>query len=568
MGINFDEFDVYKRALKEMFSKDDINIEEVDFDKVVSDLVKSKDYVDGEKYGLPSSYYLVMASTYIKAKKDIDRKLNTKIKEKAKSNEYRVVFIVKSLEEKISVNIPKKWLSRILYAKETNKSEYIITIRSRLDSIFYDPYVDEDDKKNSKVKPRGQLFIAKLRDLVSLYDEMGDSLFLKNVRFSLETDKNDVGLSLRRTLRENPEYFWFYSNGITLLADEVDYTKSNTIRVKKSDANIISVINGAQTISTCANYFYDNSISQDERKQAEKAYVLLRVITVDSENEKYADEKRKLENNISVSLNRQKPIDSEDLAFASDVVYYINSFQDESSLNFSFCRKGESQKDREYLLIDVAKYIMATNLQSPGKAKNAYRGYVLRIKDGTFERKDIFPKFMNEEDICEEFFSQYCLVNISDILYKAFSSYSHDLPNTSDEIYQSAKWLFDSGEYYFISLITRVIFELTKDSKINVSKARAEMVLKILSQDDVRKAIIEQYDHYIISVLRSIYEKNKKQEENNEETKITENSKFIVDYGALKNDYLYESYLIKHDTYNDFANSINEIVRLHEDRLR
>ena len=78
---------------------------------------------------------------------------------------------------------------------------------------------------------------------------------------------------------------------------------------------VVSVINGAQTITTAAEFWYDDIGSKDEnaeeiRERARKqARVLLRIMCV---NEDRKDCQAELDQ-ISISLNRQKPIKGEDI---------------------------------------------------------------------------------------------------------------------------------------------------------------------------------------------------------------------------------------------------------------
>ena len=191
-----------------------------------------------------------------------------------------------------------------------------------------------------KVYPKGQIFVARLYDIVRMYNEIGDSLFEKNVRFSLESDKNDVETSIHSTLENEPDYFWFYNNGITLLADKVNYSDSKSIEIFAVDGNKFSVINGAQTITACADFYYSPFIDEEKIDKAKSAYVMLRIISVyedkDAQDLDCEEEvegasrkgaKERLESKISVSLNRQKPIDEEDLAINSETVYMINNIE-------------------------------------------------------------------------------------------------------------------------------------------------------------------------------------------------------------------------------------------------
>ena len=62
---------------------------------------------------------------------------------------------------------------------------------------------------------------------------------------------------MKKTLRENPEDFWYLNNGITIIIQNetaFDYSKKSRICLDYKSPGIISVINGAQTISTAAEF--------------------------------------------------------------------------------------------------------------------------------------------------------------------------------------------------------------------------------------------------------------------------------------------------------------------------
>jgi len=56
-------------------------------------------------------------------------------------------------------------------------------------------------------------------DVALLYKEHRRGLFARNIRDAL--DVSDVNVKIRNTLLENPEKFWYFSNGITMLCETV-----------------------------------------------------------------------------------------------------------------------------------------------------------------------------------------------------------------------------------------------------------------------------------------------------------------------------------------------------------
>lgn len=87
------------------------------------------------------------------------------------------------------------------------------------------------------------------KDLYNIYnkDSNKNKLFSANVRDYLgsrDSDKN-INNSIKQSIRNNPQDFWVYNNGITALTHKIEYDKN----VKSNNLKItgLSIVNGAQT---------------------------------------------------------------------------------------------------------------------------------------------------------------------------------------------------------------------------------------------------------------------------------------------------------------------------------
>lgn len=87
---------------------------------------------------------------------------------------------------------------------------------------------------------------AKLHDL---WSQHGDDLFSANIRGFLDMlrRKTSINKGILETIQREPDKFWAYNNGITVLTKKIETTK-NGLRV-----NGLSVINGAQTTGVIGN---------------------------------------------------------------------------------------------------------------------------------------------------------------------------------------------------------------------------------------------------------------------------------------------------------------------------
>jgi len=85
-------------------------------------------------------------------------------------------------------------------------------------------------------------------DLAKLYQDNGIRLFQRNIRGYL--GKNDINRGIERTIEKEPQYFWYFNNGVTIVCDEArQITDRQRKLLRVSNAQII---NGQQTTRTLA----------------------------------------------------------------------------------------------------------------------------------------------------------------------------------------------------------------------------------------------------------------------------------------------------------------------------
>lgn len=119
--------------------------------------------------------------------------------------------------------------------------------------------------------------VALVSDLVALHKKHNKALYERNIRYFLGSRESDVNKSIQETLRTAPDEFFYLNNGVTALADMVDApqgTKAN----KRLRLRGLSVINGAQTISSAAEF-----VAQNPLCDISNAKVLVTIIKADSE---------------------------------------------------------------------------------------------------------------------------------------------------------------------------------------------------------------------------------------------------------------------------------------------
>ncbi len=136
--------------------------------------------------------------------------------------------------------------------------------------------------------------------IADLFESGGKRLFARNIRGFLG-ESTEVNRSMEYTLRNEPERFFYYNNGITILCDEAKRVSSqgkDVLRVSNPQ-----VINGQQTTRTLARL----------ADQARKASVVVRVIQVPRGGSDGESEFDALVSKIVEGTNWQNFIRSSDL---------------------------------------------------------------------------------------------------------------------------------------------------------------------------------------------------------------------------------------------------------------
>jgi len=131
------------------------------------------------------------------------------------------------------------------------------------------------------------------------WSKFGDRLFARNLR-SLLGD-TEVNSEIRQTLEDSPESFWYFNNGITIIAGKITKTMAGGGGTDFGTFHCenISVVNGAQTVSTIGRH-----ASKAPDKIA-RAFVHLRIISLEKAE-------ATLGTTITKTNNRQNRIDNRD----------------------------------------------------------------------------------------------------------------------------------------------------------------------------------------------------------------------------------------------------------------
>jgi hypothetical protein len=136
---------------------------------------------------------------------------------------------------------------------------------------------------------------------VAAWGSYGVRLTSKNLRhFKGLTEINE---SIGKTLSANPEKFWYFNNGITILCESVRKKPlgGSSTDIGTFECRGASVVNGAQTVGTIV------AASQRDARQLGNAKVLVRLISLDNCPPNFADE-------LTRAANTQNRIERKDFA--------------------------------------------------------------------------------------------------------------------------------------------------------------------------------------------------------------------------------------------------------------
>lgn len=162
-------------------------------------------------------------------------------------------------------------------------------------------------------------------DETKLYNtDIEMNVLYENVRgFILKSKYNN---NIFETLKNEPSRFYFYNNGLTIVAKDIDARRVNTNHKWNLTINDFQVINGGQTLRTIHKFAKEN---KDNISNLSDACVQLRIIKVTDEDLKSKiSEYTNSQNAISVidlKSMRKEQIDLEDYLSENDILYIRKS---------------------------------------------------------------------------------------------------------------------------------------------------------------------------------------------------------------------------------------------------
>lgn len=140
-------------------------------------------------------------------------------------------------------------------------------------------------------------------EIARWYQEHGEDLFAENIRVVIP--RSDINEGILTTIREEPERFGYYNNGITVLSEGIEMGPGGVLNREVGYFRLsnASIVNGAQTVSTLGSV-----LGTDFEPNLGRAFVFVRCIEV-------AAEDTGLGHRITRYANTQNEVSSQDFAF-------------------------------------------------------------------------------------------------------------------------------------------------------------------------------------------------------------------------------------------------------------
>ena len=235
------------------------------------------------------------------------------------------------------------------------------------------------------------IFTMAGNDVGKLFNDLGVRLFARNIRGFLGKGTK-VNRALKSTIQKEPEYFWYYNNGITIVCDEAKQIKrgnSNIMRIANSQ-----IINGQQTTRTLALAGKND------------AEVLVKLIEIPRDSDHRNNQYRHLVSEIVSATNWQNAISQSDLK--SNDIEQVRIEKEFKKLGYFYIRKRMSKLEARKYGGDKYSFKIKKDTLARAIAACTVDPYEVRLgKDRLFE-DDIYSKIFNGRK-ATEYLSLYWL---------------------------------------------------------------------------------------------------------------------------------------------------------------
>ena len=189
------------------------------------------------------------------------------------------------------------------YSESARSSNISYIVRMRLTDLIRITCNDENLRNNFHLEDDSLLSNVK-EDIDVLFDNVR-GLILKS-----KYNKN-----IEETLNKEPNKFFFFNNGLTVVAENIDYEELNSGKRIRLRLINFQVLNGGQTLRTI--HLFNQKNSQYIKDNLSKAEILVRILKITDDS---------LKNKIGEYTNSQNAIRSSDLKSLRKEQLELDSF--------------------------------------------------------------------------------------------------------------------------------------------------------------------------------------------------------------------------------------------------
>lgn len=220
-------------------------------------------------------------------------------------------------------------------------------------------------------------------DLAELYNDIGDRLFARNIRGY--QGKTEVNRGILGTLENEPDYFWYFNNGVTIISDnarQITERQHKYLRVANAQ-----IINGQQTVrslSACST---------------STATLLVRVIVVPREAAIGYERYSYLVNQIVKASNWQNAITQSDLM--SNDIEQVRLERELWKLGYHYLRKRQTITEARRITGSRYRYFIKKEDLARSVGACLLDPYEVRLgRDRLFE-DDVYSKLFDGRPAAE-----------------------------------------------------------------------------------------------------------------------------------------------------------------------
>lgn len=341
----------------------------------------------------------------------------------------------------------------ILVDNETLKARYDEALNRNRPYINYEFSIEQGKYMEMQIgATRAVIAAIPLKECIKIPGIKNGTLFRKNVRQSLGTG-NKVNKGIARTLRNNPEEFFFLHNGITAICSSIKIS-DETMSVKE-----LNVVNGCQSLSTIFN-------CSESVRNVNDAYIMFRFYEIgDAER---ADE-------ISTCTNSQSAVKARDLRSNDKYVLAMKkAYEQHFPDGYFITKRGE--------IADPVKYNTAhiVDLTSLGKQLVAWHSQRPTI---SYSESKIFDKYF--EQLFHREYSPEKVQALSDLYKEVYKNWNNE--NLLD-LNEALIALKAYAPYHHLFSISVLFCEINKMQDLVPNPAVAMQKLK---ENDLLSVVIE-----------------------------------------------------------------------------